>query len=98
MVRANSTPLRILALDYGADVVYSEELIARRLELCTRKENEELKTIDFADVKPAQDDVSARGPGPRKKINWWCSSARPRASALLERPQSSRISARVAWI
>ena len=50
MVRANSTPLRILALDYGADVVYSEELIARRLELCTRKENEELKTIDFVDA------------------------------------------------
>ena len=50
MVRANSTPLRILALDYGADIVYSEELIARRLELCTRKENEELKTIDFVDA------------------------------------------------
>ena len=50
MVRANSTPLRILALDYGADVVYSEELIARRLELCTRKENDALKTIDFVDA------------------------------------------------
>ena len=50
MVRANSTPLRILALDYGADIVYSEELIARRLELCTRKDNEELKTIDFVDA------------------------------------------------
>ena len=50
MVRANSTPLRILALDYGADVVYSEELIARRLELCARRENEALKTIDFVDA------------------------------------------------
>ena len=50
MVRANSTPLRILALDYGADIVYSEELIARRLELCVRKDNDELKTIDFVDA------------------------------------------------
>ena len=50
MVRANSTPLRILALDYGADIVYSEELIARRLEQTTRRRNEALGTVDWLDA------------------------------------------------
>mmetsp|Transcript_19848 Transcript_19848/g.79092 ORF Transcript_19848/g.79092 Transcript_19848/m.79092 type:complete len:178 (-) Transcript_19848:2214-2747(-) len=47
MVRANSTPLRALALHYGADVVFSEELIAKRLAQCERRENAGLGTVDF---------------------------------------------------
>ena len=51
MVRANSTALRILALEYGADVVYSEELIARRMEVATVRENATLGTVDWLDAK-----------------------------------------------
>lgn len=31
MVRAGRTPLRVLALEYGADLVYSEEIIDEKL-------------------------------------------------------------------
>ncbi|KAJ1446778.1 hypothetical protein M885DRAFT_545274 [Pelagophyceae sp. CCMP2097] len=37
MVRACTTPLRAQALLYGADVVYSEELIAKRVLACSRR-------------------------------------------------------------
>jgi len=47
MVRIGSLPFRLLALEYGADIVYSEELIAQRLMQCERIENERLHTIDF---------------------------------------------------
>ena len=38
MVRMNSLPFRLLALDYGADVVYSEEIIDHKL-LRSKREN-----------------------------------------------------------
>jgi tRNA-dihydrouridine synthase 2 len=47
MVRASTTPLRTLALSYGADFVYSEELIDRSLSATIRQENTEMGTIDF---------------------------------------------------
>ena len=47
MVRANSAALRMLSLRYGADVVYSEELIAKRLQNTVRRENLALGTVDF---------------------------------------------------
>ena len=50
MVRANSTALRILALESGADVVYSEELIARRMEVTQFRLNETLGTADWLDA------------------------------------------------
>lgn len=31
MVRMNTLPFRLLALDYGADIVYSEEIIDHKL-------------------------------------------------------------------
>lgn len=43
MVRINTLPMRLLALDYGADIVYTEELIDYRLIRCYRKENGLLK-------------------------------------------------------
>lgn len=43
MVRINTLPMRLLALDYGADIVYTEELIDHRLIRCYRKENGWLK-------------------------------------------------------
>ena len=39
MVRASTTPLRTLALQYGADFVYTEELVDRSLSDTTRVEN-----------------------------------------------------------
>jgi tRNA-dihydrouridine synthase 2 len=47
MVRASTTPLRVLALRYGADFVYTEEFIDRSLSSSVRIENKELGTIDY---------------------------------------------------
>jgi len=49
MVRQNSLPFRLICLDYGADLVYTEELIDYRLSSCRRLENIFLDTIDFVD-------------------------------------------------
>lgn len=42
MVRVGTAPMRLLALEYGADVVYSEELVAQSLAATTRHEAVEL--------------------------------------------------------
>lgn len=47
MVRAGTLPLRLLALQYGCNVVYGEEIIDRKLMQCIREENRALGTIDF---------------------------------------------------
>lgn len=47
MVRASTTPLRTLSLRYGADAVYTEEMVDRSIVATTRIENEELRTIDY---------------------------------------------------
>lgn len=47
MVRASTTPLRTLALKYGADFCYTEELIDRSLTDTTRVENAALGTVDY---------------------------------------------------
>lgn len=39
MVRVGTLPMRLLALNYGADIVYTEELIDWKLLKTTRKEN-----------------------------------------------------------
>ncbi|XP_067144695.1 tRNA-dihydrouridine(20) synthase [NAD(P)+]-like [Centruroides vittatus] len=49
MVRIGTLPTRLLALDYGADLVYSEELIDYRMLRCKRIENAILDTVDFVD-------------------------------------------------
>lgn len=49
MVRIGTLPMRLLALDYGADIVYTEELIDRKLLRSTRRENDVLGTIDYID-------------------------------------------------
>lgn len=41
MVRINTIATRLLALDYGADLVYSDEIIDWRLLRCKRVENSE---------------------------------------------------------
>ncbi|XP_038130179.1 tRNA-dihydrouridine(20) synthase [NAD(P)+]-like [Cyprinodon tularosa] len=47
MVRVGTLPMRLLALDYGADVVYCEELIDIKMAQCERMENGVLGTVDF---------------------------------------------------
>uniref|UniRef100_A0A3Q3QY59 DRBM domain-containing protein n=1 Tax=Monopterus albus TaxID=43700 RepID=A0A3Q3QY59_MONAL len=47
MVRVGTLPMRLLALDYGADVVYCEELIDMKMAQCQRVVNEVLQTVDF---------------------------------------------------
>uniref|UniRef100_A0A224ZB76 Trna dihydrouridine synthase n=1 Tax=Rhipicephalus zambeziensis TaxID=60191 RepID=A0A224ZB76_9ACAR len=49
MVRVGTLPMRLLALHYGADLVYTEELIDYRLLKCQRIENKVLGTVDFVD-------------------------------------------------
>lgn len=55
MVRVGTLPMRLLALDYGADIVYSEEIIDFKIIKCRRVENEVLGTIDF--ISETQDVV-----------------------------------------
>jgi tRNA-dihydrouridine synthase 2 len=47
MVRASSLPFRSLAMKYGADYVYSEEIIDKRMIKASRIWNEKLQTIDY---------------------------------------------------
>ncbi|XP_076757009.1 dihydrouridine synthase 2 [Xylocopa sonorina] len=49
MVRIGTLPMRLLALDYGADIVYTEELIDWKLLRSFRRENDVLGTIDYVD-------------------------------------------------
>mmetsp|Transcript_2800 Transcript_2800/g.8517 ORF Transcript_2800/g.8517 Transcript_2800/m.8517 type:complete len:326 (-) Transcript_2800:1840-2817(-) len=51
MVRVGTLPMRVLALQYGADVVYSEEIIERNLMNAKRVENEAAGTVDFYSSK-----------------------------------------------
>ncbi|XP_069757643.1 tRNA-dihydrouridine(20) synthase [NAD(P)+]-like [Narcine bancroftii] len=47
MVRVGTLPMRLLALEYGADIVYCEELIDLKMMHCRRVVNEALGTIDY---------------------------------------------------
>lgn len=47
MVRIGELPTRLLALKYGADLVWGPEIIDKKLLTCERKYNETLKTVDF---------------------------------------------------
>ncbi|XP_035231485.1 tRNA-dihydrouridine(20) synthase [NAD(P)+]-like, partial [Stegodyphus dumicola] len=49
MVRVGTLPMRLLALEFGADIVYTEEIIDFRLLKCQRVENRILNTVDFID-------------------------------------------------
>lgn len=51
MVRVNGLPFRRLAARYGADIVYSEELVDKKLLKCKPVYNEKLKTIDYISEK-----------------------------------------------
>lgn len=47
MVRAGSLPLRLLSLEHGADIVYGEEIVDKRLLASERSYNEKLGIVEF---------------------------------------------------
>ena len=49
MVKVGTLPMRLLALEYGADIVYTEEIIDMRLLASERVENTLLGTVDYID-------------------------------------------------
>ncbi|KAH8308548.1 hypothetical protein KR044_009128 [Drosophila immigrans] len=49
MVRVGTLPMRLLALQMGADIVYTEELVDLKLIKSIRRPNPALETIDFVD-------------------------------------------------
>ena len=44
-------PFRQIARNYGADYVFSEEIIDRKFLYCVRYENQELGTIDYVNTR-----------------------------------------------
>ena len=51
MVRINQLPFRLLALNNGADIVYTEEIIAAKLAYCQKVFNKDLGTNDYISSK-----------------------------------------------
>lgn len=49
MVRVCTLPFRLMAIDYGADLVYTEETIDFKMLRSVKKDNEVLGTVDFVD-------------------------------------------------
>ncbi|XP_054153886.1 tRNA-dihydrouridine(20) synthase [NAD(P)+]-like [Oppia nitens] len=49
MVRTGTLPMRLLALRFGADIVYTEELIDYKLLRCRRSVNTMIGTVDYID-------------------------------------------------
>lgn len=45
MVRIGTLPMRLLALDYGADIVYTEELVDWKLLRSFRRENGKTRSM-----------------------------------------------------
>mmetsp|Transcript_23603 Transcript_23603/g.30608 ORF Transcript_23603/g.30608 Transcript_23603/m.30608 type:complete len:504 (+) Transcript_23603:117-1628(+) len=67
MVRAGTLPLRSLALHYGADTVWGEEIIDRRITQTKRVLNEALGTTDYV-TENRRSVVFRTHPGERDKI------------------------------
>lgn len=51
MVRIGTLPMRLLALDYGADIVYTEELIDRKLLRSIRRENGKMHVFSAQELE-----------------------------------------------
>ncbi|EDK36711.2 hypothetical protein PGUG_00809 [Meyerozyma guilliermondii ATCC 6260] len=49
MVRSGELPTRLMALRYGADLVWSPEIVDKKIIQCKRVENVKLATTDFID-------------------------------------------------
>jgi tRNA-dihydrouridine synthase 2 len=51
MVRIGTLPFRLLSLNHGADIVYTEEIIAKKLMHCEKIYNSDLDTNDYVSTK-----------------------------------------------
>ncbi|KAF1745254.1 hypothetical protein MXB_1009 [Myxobolus squamalis] len=51
MVRANTIAMRIMCLNYGADIVFTPEIVDHSIIDCKKIENERLGTTDFINSK-----------------------------------------------
>jgi tRNA-dihydrouridine synthase 2 len=51
MVRIGTTPFRLLCLKYGADIVYTEEIIAKKLMNCIKVHNKDLNVNEYISIK-----------------------------------------------
>lgn len=49
MVRSGELPTRLMALKYGAELVWTPEIVDKKMIQCKRVENTKLSTIDFLD-------------------------------------------------
>ena len=54
MVRVGTTPFRLLALNHGADLVFTEEIIAKKLIYCEKIFNKTLGTNDYVSTRDGQ--------------------------------------------
>ena len=74
---ASSLPLRLLATEYGADLVWSEEIIATKMSKCSRAYNAHTGAIEFAVKRQTRDTAELYGlldrgliaPGLRADLN-----------------------------
>lgn len=51
MVRIGTTPFRLLAMKHGADLIFTEEIIAKKLIYCEKVYNKTLGTNDYVSVR-----------------------------------------------
>ena len=51
MVRIGTTPFRLLVNKYGADLIFTEEIIAKKLITCEKIYNKTLGTNDYVSKK-----------------------------------------------
>lgn len=51
MVRSGELPTRLMALKYGADLVWTPEIIDKKIIQCEKVDNVKLETIDFVEKK-----------------------------------------------
>ena len=50
MVKIGTLPFRLLSLKYGADLVFTEEIIDRKLMKCEKYYNKDLDTNDYVNT------------------------------------------------
>ena len=82
MVRMNTLPFRQLALTHGADYVFSEEIIDRKLISCVRLKNPIINTIDYVVSKGDYGLVISIKPEERSKFILQIGTNNPETAVL----------------
>lgn len=60
MVRSGELPTRLMALKYGAQLVWSPEVIDRKIRTCTRRINPEFGTVEYVEPGKSKNSVVFR--------------------------------------